>query len=94
MSFSSCTHLSIHLYFQLVEDFINDTYTHRFEEIPTAGTVKFIFSIITSIFCIGGMVGALMTAFVSEKFGRKGGLLMINFLVVIAVLLMSFAKVN
>merc|ERR1711990_1308249 len=45
-----------------------------------------------AIFCIGGMMGGSMVGFVSGRLGRKGGLLLNNILVVVATLLMGFAK--
>lgn len=77
----------------LVEAFIEDTYTHRFEEKPGVATVKFIYSIFVSIFCVGGMMGGLLTAFVAERFGRKGGLLLNNVFVFFAALFMGCSKV-
>ncbi|KAL1428225.1 hypothetical protein MTO96_002627 [Rhipicephalus appendiculatus] len=77
---------------KLVEEFIEDTYKHRFEEEPGEGTVKFIFSIFVAIFCVGGMMGGLLTAFVAERFGRKGGLLLNNISVFIAAILMGSSK--
>ncbi|CAL1291174.1 unnamed protein product [Larinioides sclopetarius] len=56
----------------LIQKFINDTYYERYETAAGDGTVTFIFSILVSIFCVGGMAGALLTAFVAERFGRKG----------------------
>ncbi|XP_013790208.2 solute carrier family 2, facilitated glucose transporter member 1-like, partial [Limulus polyphemus] len=76
----------------LVMDFINTTYFERFDEEPGKQTVTIIFSMIVSIFCIGGMVGALGTAYAAEKFGRKGGLLLNNIFVFIAAGLMGFSK--
>ncbi|KAH8040025.1 hypothetical protein HPB51_009281 [Rhipicephalus microplus] len=77
---------------KLVEEFIEDTYKHRFEEEPGEGTVKFIFSIFVAIFCVGGMMGGLLTAFVAERFGRKGGLLLNNISVFLAAILMGASK--
>lgn len=77
---------------KLVEDFIGDTYRHRFEEEPGEGTVRFIFSIFVAIFCVGGMLGGLLTAFVAERFGRKGGLLLNNINVFLAAILMGTSK--
>jgi len=51
-----------------------------------------IWSWIVAIFCVGGMMGGSLVGFVSSRFGRKGGLLMNNILVVIATLLMGLAK--
>ncbi|XP_002416267.2 solute carrier family 2, facilitated glucose transporter member 1 isoform X1 [Ixodes scapularis] len=76
----------------LVEEFINDTYNHRFEESAGEGTVRFIFSIFVAIFCVGGMIGGLLTAFVAERFGRKGGLLLNNINVLLAAVLMGSSK--
>ena len=78
-----------------MEKFIYEVHTQRFynstlEE--SQSTVKMIYSIMVSIFCIGGMIGALMTAYVAEKFGRKGGLLWNNIFVFIAGFLMGFSK--
>lgn len=77
---------------KLVADFINDTYTHRFEKEADDTTTDLIYSIIVSIFCVGGMIGALATAYVAEKLGRKGGLLINNIFVFIAAALMGFSK--
>lgn len=77
---------------QLVNQWINETYTHRFGEGADATTIDFIYAVIVSIFCVGGMVGALMTAYIAERFGRKGGLLLNNIFVFIAALLMGFSK--
>ncbi|XP_022238794.1 solute carrier family 2, facilitated glucose transporter member 1-like isoform X1 [Limulus polyphemus] len=76
----------------VIMKFINATYTERFNEEPGEQTVTIIFSIMVSIFCIGGMVGALGTAYVAETFGRKGSLLLNNILVFIAAGLMVFSK--
>jgi len=55
-------------------------------------TVTLIWSWVVAIFCIGGMLGGTMVGFVAGWLGRKGGLLLNNVLVVIATLLMGFAK--
>ncbi|XP_015917703.1 solute carrier family 2, facilitated glucose transporter member 1 [Parasteatoda tepidariorum] len=76
----------------LIQKFINDTYYERFDTLAGEATVTYIFSILVSIFCVGGMAGALMTAFVAERFGRKGGLLLNNVFVVLAAIFMGSSK--
>ncbi|XP_013788590.2 solute carrier family 2, facilitated glucose transporter member 1-like [Limulus polyphemus] len=76
----------------LLMDFIKDSYRAHFEREPGGHAVTIIYSIMVSIFCIGGMVGALSTAYVAEKFGRRGALLLNNIFVFIAAGFMGFSK--
>ena len=59
---------------------------------PESSQVTFIWAIIVSIFCLGGMIGGSLVGFVADKFGRKGGLLLNNILVVLAVIFEGAAK--
>ena len=51
-----------------------------------------IWSWTVAIFCIGGMMGGTLCGYVSSRLGRKGGLLLNNVLVAVAVVLMGLAK--
>ena len=62
--------------------------------IPDSAHIDVIYSVIVAIFCVGGMIGALGTAFVADKIGRKWGLIYNNVLVVIAVVCMGFSKAS
>lgn len=77
---------------KLIGQFINDTYTKRHGEVASDAQVDIIFSIIVSIFCIGGCIGALLTAIVADRLGRKEGLFYNNILVLIACPIMASAK--
>lgn len=59
---------------------------------PDQSSVTLIWSVAVSIFCIGGMIGGVITGLVADRFGRKGGLLFNNVLVLIATFLMGLAK--
>lgn len=52
-------------------------------------SVVFIWAVIVSIFCFGGMIGGLLAGFVSETFGRKWGIILNNLLVFLSALLMG-----
>lgn len=77
---------------KLIAQFINDTYSKRYQEFASDAQIDFIFALIVSIFCIGGCIGAMATAFVADKIGRKEGLFYNNLLVLIACPLMALSK--
>lgn len=60
---------------------------------PSQSDVTLIWSIAVAVFCVGGMIGGALVGLVADKFGRKGGLLIINVLVVAAVVLEGFSKI-
>ncbi|XP_043273237.1 solute carrier family 2, facilitated glucose transporter member 1-like isoform X2 [Venturia canescens] len=83
----------------LIEDWISWTLKNRTISdtnptgtTPTKGDVTFIWSIAVAIFCVGGMIGGSLVGVIADKLGRKGGLLWINVLVVVAVVLEGFSR--
>ncbi|CAH2064540.1 unnamed protein product, partial [Iphiclides podalirius] len=55
--------------------------------------VTTVWSITVAIYCVGGMIGGVLTGFVADRFGRKGGLLLNNALVFLAAALEGGSKV-
>lgn len=77
--------ISIYLPLQLIEEWIRKVISNRNNgAIVEKSQVTFIWAIAVAIFCFGGMIGGLMTGYIAEKFGRKGGLLISNALVIIS----------
>ncbi|XP_001950963.1 solute carrier family 2, facilitated glucose transporter member 1 isoform X2 [Acyrthosiphon pisum] len=77
----------------LIEKWISGVISGRNDGKPTDQTqVTLIWAVAVSIFCVGGMVGGLSTGFVAEKFGRKGGLLVSNALVILSAALQGVSK--
>ncbi|XP_075990081.1 solute carrier family 2, facilitated glucose transporter member 1-like [Anticarsia gemmatalis] len=54
--------------------------------------VTTVMSIAVSIYCVGGMIGGIVTGFIADRFGRKGGLLLNNIIVLIAALFEGTSK--
>lgn len=77
---------------EVLEAFINSTLEERFGEPVSSGAVTLVFSVIVAVFCVGGMVGGLLTACVADRFGRKGGLLLNSGLVFAAAALLTLSK--
>ncbi|XP_012270773.1 solute carrier family 2, facilitated glucose transporter member 1 isoform X3 [Orussus abietinus] len=77
---------------ELIEDWISEVKMNR-TGVPTSQSeVTMIWSIAVSIFCVGGMIGGSLVGYVADRFGRKGGLLLNNILVVLTVLFEGSAK--
>jgi len=51
-----------------------------------------IWSWAVAFFCIGGMIGGALTGVISDRMGRKGGLLFNNLFAIIAAALMGFSE--
>ncbi|XP_017785424.1 PREDICTED: solute carrier family 2, facilitated glucose transporter member 1-like isoform X2 [Nicrophorus vespilloides] len=77
----------------LIQSWMSSVITNRTEgEVPSQSHITMLWSIAVSIFCIGGMIGGVMTGYVADRYGRKGGLLINNILVVVAVILEGASK--
>lgn len=76
----------------VIEKFINETQYDRNGVGFTQDELTLVWSLTVSIFSIGGMLGALLTAVISEKVGRKKGILMNSSTVITASILFGFSK--
>ncbi|KAM9716285.1 solute carrier family 2, facilitated glucose transporter member 11-like isoform 2-T2 [Menidia menidia] len=73
-----------------IQNFINDTYADRWGESLTSPQVTLAWTVIVSVFSLGGLLGALLAGPMAVRFGRKKSLLLNNsFLLVGAVLVLT-----
>jgi len=77
---------------KLIGQFINETYFARHSQVASEAQIDFVFALVVSVFCIGGCLGALSTAIVADRIGRKEGLFYNNLLVLVACPLMASAR--
>ncbi|XP_006622769.1 solute carrier family 2, facilitated glucose transporter member 1-like isoform X1 [Apis dorsata] len=77
---------------QLIEDWISDLKMNRTGQVTKQSEVTMIWSIAVSIFCVGGMIGGSLVGSIADRFGRKGGLLINNILVLLTVIFEGCAK--
>ncbi|XP_061842411.1 solute carrier family 2, facilitated glucose transporter member 11-like isoform X1 [Nerophis lumbriciformis] len=74
-----------------VQEFINQTWTVRYQTGIAEDALTLLWSIIVSIFTLGGLVGVSVGGTLSIKLGRKGTLLTNNILAITAALMMGLS---
>ncbi|XP_044226928.1 solute carrier family 2, facilitated glucose transporter member 11-like isoform X1 [Thunnus albacares] len=74
-----------------VQNFINQTWNERYQMDISEYVVTLLWSIIVSIFTLGGLIGVSIGGTLSVKLGRKGTLLTNNIFALTAALLMGLS---
>ncbi|XP_048370092.1 solute carrier family 2, facilitated glucose transporter member 11-like isoform X2 [Sphaerodactylus townsendi] len=75
-----------------IHKFLNDTWWERYQAALSPGMLTLLWSTVASIFSLGGLFGAHLGGRLAIWLGRKGGLLMNNFIAVLAALLMGISS--
>ncbi|XP_041793152.1 solute carrier family 2, facilitated glucose transporter member 11b [Chelmon rostratus] len=74
-----------------VHDFINQTWRERYQADISEDGLTLLWSVVVSIFTIGGFLGASIGGTLSVKLGRKGTLLANNIFALMAAVLMGLS---
>lgn len=77
---------------QLIQDFLNESYTERFGAPPEHWKLNLLWSASVSVYLIGGCGGAFSVGWFANKFGRKKGLLICHVFSYIAAILFGFCN--
>ncbi|KAM8960703.1 solute carrier family 2, facilitated glucose transporter member 11-like [Pelodytes ibericus] len=75
-----------------IQKFINETWYVRHQTVLDEGLLTLIWSIIVSVFTLGGLLGTYIGGNVAMKIGRKKTLLMNNLFAIIAAFFMGIAQ--
>ncbi|XP_062446480.1 solute carrier family 2, facilitated glucose transporter member 11-like isoform X4 [Rhea pennata] len=76
---------------QHIHSFLNETWTSRYHKKLNLNLLTFLWSVIASIFSLGGLCGALIGGSMAVRLGRKGALLMNNIIAILASILMGIS---
>ncbi|XP_078523409.1 solute carrier family 2, facilitated glucose transporter member 11-like isoform X2 [Lissotriton helveticus] len=74
-----------------IQTFINETWEDRYQNTLDENTLTLIWSIIVSIFTLGGLIGSNIGGALAVKLGRKGALLANNSMALLAMTFMGIA---
>ncbi|XP_040272317.1 solute carrier family 2, facilitated glucose transporter member 11-like [Bufo bufo] len=75
-----------------VQRFINTTWEERYGTILHPDTIMLLWSIIVSIYSIGGLLGSLIVGYLSVTFGRKKTQLYNNLVAIVGAALMCMSR--
>ncbi|XP_053724819.1 solute carrier family 2 member 9, like 1 [Synchiropus splendidus] len=75
-SFQSGYHLtSLSSPTPFIQNFINSSWYHRYQEVPHQQSVTTIWSLVVSLYAVGGLLGSVSIKFITDVFGRKKGMI-------------------
>lgn len=79
---------------KVIEEFYNETWSHRYGEPILSTTLTTLWSFSVSIFSVGGMIGSSSVGLFVNRFGRRNSMLMMNLLAFVSAVLMGFSKLG
>ncbi|XP_054852593.1 solute carrier family 2, facilitated glucose transporter member 11-like [Eublepharis macularius] len=74
-----------------IHKFLNESWQQRYRAALSPSMLTLLWSTVASIFSLGGLFGAHLGGSLAIRLGRKGGLLINNFIAVLAALLMGIS---
>ncbi|XP_017669519.1 PREDICTED: solute carrier family 2, facilitated glucose transporter member 11-like isoform X2 [Lepidothrix coronata] len=75
-----------------IQKFINETWLERYGSVLHQETLTLLWSVIVSLYCVGGMMGCLCSGYLTAKFGKKKCLLLNDVILIIATLHTGFSR--
>ncbi|XP_068108486.1 solute carrier family 2, facilitated glucose transporter member 11-like [Hyperolius riggenbachi] len=77
-----------------IKQFINETWERRYQTTLSDGTLTLIWSLVVSVFSIGGLIGSAISGYVTGRFGKKKCQLAIAILPVVSTVLVALSQIT
>ncbi|XP_063173674.1 solute carrier family 2, facilitated glucose transporter member 5-like [Candoia aspera] len=77
----------------IIKEFLNATYKARKKENIQPNLLNFLYTLTTSIYSLGGVIGSVMAYPMVDTCGRKGALMITNLLAIASALFMGFSTI-
>ncbi|XP_064583219.1 solute carrier family 2, facilitated glucose transporter member 11-like isoform X2 [Zonotrichia leucophrys gambelii] len=77
---------------EYIQSFIHETWLKRYGSSPSADMVTLMWSLIVSIYSIGGLLGSSCAGFLCVRFGRKKAMLLSNIPALLGAALMGLSR--
>uniref|UniRef100_A0A8C6ZES0 Major facilitator superfamily (MFS) profile domain-containing protein n=1 Tax=Nothoprocta perdicaria TaxID=30464 RepID=A0A8C6ZES0_NOTPE len=75
-----------------IQKFINETWLERYGSVLHQETLTLLWSLIVSMYCVGGMIGCLCSGHLTAKYGKKKCLLFNDVVLIVATLHTGFSR--
>ncbi|KAJ8259769.1 hypothetical protein GJAV_G00173210 [Gymnothorax javanicus] len=76
-----------------IKNFINQSWFVRYGETMAPESITSIWSVIVSLYAVGGLMGSLSTRFIAGRFGRKKPMICSNMVSVVAAVIIYSSKI-
>uniref|UniRef100_A0A8C6ZGL9 Major facilitator superfamily (MFS) profile domain-containing protein n=1 Tax=Nothoprocta perdicaria TaxID=30464 RepID=A0A8C6ZGL9_NOTPE len=77
---------------EYIQKFINETWLERYGSVLHQETLTLLWSLIVSMYCVGGMIGCLCSGHLTAKYGKKKCLLFNDVVLIVATLHTGFSR--
>ncbi|XP_030141633.4 solute carrier family 2, facilitated glucose transporter member 11 [Taeniopygia guttata] len=77
---------------EYIQSFIRETWLKRYGSSPSAEMITLMWSLIVSIYSIGGLLGSSSAGYLCVRFGRKKAMLLANIPVLLGAALMGLSR--
>ncbi|NWZ83527.1 GTR11 protein, partial [Poecile atricapillus] len=77
---------------EYIQSFIRETWLKRYGSPPSAQMITLMWSLIVSIYSIGGLLGSSSAGYLSVRFGRKKAMLLANIPALLGAALMGLSR--
>ncbi|KAM9330844.1 solute carrier family 2, facilitated glucose transporter member 5-like [Gastrophryne carolinensis] len=77
-----------------IKQFINETWIRRYNTSITGGTLTLIWSLVVSVFSIGGLIGSAASGYLAGRFGKKKCTLFNAILPIISAVIVGLTKTS
>ncbi|XP_078577140.1 solute carrier family 2, facilitated glucose transporter member 5-like [Branchiostoma floridae x Branchiostoma japonicum] len=76
----------------IIKEFYNQSYSSFYSVPLTESSITVLWATTVSVMCLGGLLGSFLVVPLTERFGRKGALLISNVFSLIGAILFGFSK--
>ncbi|XP_060105701.1 solute carrier family 2, facilitated glucose transporter member 11-like [Heteronotia binoei] len=77
---------------EYIKKFINATWVERYDSPLHQKTLSLLWSVVVSVYCVGGLLGCLWSGPLAMRYGKKRSFMIIDVIIIVAALLIGCSR--